>query len=96
MHEGKLPIYESFYKCEFDGIVCFDSKYKSMLSRRYSPNKIHIIHYPCHPVVRGNKALARKKLSISKEKIILFSFGRQPLKEYKDYLKVVEELDGVF
>ncbi|GAI14000.1 unnamed protein product, partial [marine sediment metagenome] len=55
VHEGKLPIYESFYKCEFDGIVCFDSRYKSMLLSRYSPNKIHIIPYPCHPVVRGNK-----------------------------------------
>jgi len=96
VHEGKLPTYEDFYKCEFDSIVCFDNRYKSMLLRRYPPDKIHIIPYPCHPVVRGNKALARKKLSISKEKIILFSFGRQPLKEYKDYLKVVEELKGEY
>lgn len=94
VHEGKLPTYEGFYKCEFDSIVCFDNRYKSMLLRRYPPDKIHIIPYPCHPVVKSNNVPARKKSSISKEKIILFSFGRQPLEEYRDYLKVINELKG--
>lgn len=94
VHEGKLPTYESFYKCEFDSIVCFDNRYKSMLLRRYPPDKIHIIPYPCHTVVRSNNVLARKKSSISKKKIILFSFGRQPLEEYRDYLKVINGLKG--
>jgi len=94
VHEGKLPTYEGFYKCEFDSIVCFDNRYKSMLLRRYPPDKIHIIPYPCHTVVRSNSVLARKKSSISKKKIILFSFGRQPLEEYRDYLKVINELKG--
>ncbi len=94
VHEGKLPTYKDFYKCEFDSIVCFDNRYKSMLLRRYPPDKIHIIPYPCHTVVRSNNVLARKKSSISKEKIILFSFGRQPLEEYRDYLKVINEVKG--
>lgn len=92
VHEGKLPEYEGFYKFNFDCIVCFDDRYEKMLRKRYPEDKIHIIPFPCNPVVRGDKVKARAKLGISDDKIILFSFGRQPRIEYDDYLWLVKEL----
>jgi len=96
VHEKSLPSYEGFYKLKFDAIVCFDERYKSMLSKRYPPDIIHIIPYPCHPIVKGDMKLARKKLGIPGDKIVLFTFGRQPQKEYDDFLRVVEELSKTY
>ncbi len=92
VHEGKLPEYEGFYKLNFDCIVCFDDRYKKMLRKRYPEDKIHIIPFPCNPVVRGDKIKARAKLGMPEDKIILFSFGRQPRIEYDDYLWLAKEL----
>ena len=92
VHEGKLPEYEGFYKLNFDCIACFDDRYEKMLRKRYPEEKIHIIPFPCNPVVRGDKIKARAKLGMPEDKIILFSFGRQPRIEYDDYLWLVKEL----
>ncbi|MBA7511495.1 hypothetical protein ES705_03491 [subsurface metagenome] len=95
-HEGNLSICEGFYKLNFDAIVCFDTRYKNALKGKYPEEKFHIIPFPCRPVakVKGDngKKRARNELGIPDEKTILFSFGKQPLYEYKDYLWLANEL----
>ncbi|MBK5190080.1 MAG: hypothetical protein JJE19_01070 [Methanosarcinales archaeon] len=95
-HVGKLPIYKELYKLNFDAIVCFDFRFENMLKGKYPEGIISIIPYPCHPVAKvkgdSDKKRARNELGIPCEKIILFSFGKQPLFEYKDYLWLVNEL----
>ena len=93
-HEGRLPVYEDFYKLNFDAIVCFDFRFKNVLRGKYPEEKIHIIPFPCRPVVKveGDKKGARDELGIPCDKTILFSFGKQPLYEYEDYLWLANEL----
>ncbi len=95
-HEGILPLYEDFYKLNFDAIVCFDSRFRNMLMRKYPEEKIHIIPFPCRPLakVKGDSAKksARDELNIPQDKNILFSFGKQPQFEYEDFLWLANEL----
>ena len=86
IHEWALPEDPGYYELGFDAIVCFDHRYRTMLLKRYPEQRIHMIPYPCHPHVRGDKGRARDKLRLSRDALILFSFGRQPLFEYDDYL----------
>lgn len=92
IHEWALPDNPGYYELDFDAIVCFNQQYKTMLLERYPEGKIHIIPYPCHPYVTGNKEKAREKLGLPKDALILVSFGRQPLTEYDDYLWLANEL----
>ncbi|MHC1610497.1 MAG: glycosyltransferase family 4 protein [Candidatus Methanospirareceae archaeon] len=91
-HGGELPGYEDLYKLNFDAIVCFDFRFKNMLKERYPVDRIHTIPFPCHRVVKGDKRRARDEFGIPGDEIILFSFGKQPLFEYKDYLWLANEL----
>lgn len=95
-HLGKLPKYESLYKLSFDAIVCFDSRFGNMLKEKYPAEKIHIIPFPCRPLVKGNKKSARTELGIPRDKTILFSFGKQPLFEYEDYMWLAKELNEIY
>ncbi len=92
VHEWTLPDNPRYYELDFDAIVCFDHRYRTMLLERYPEPKIHIIPYPCQPYVGGNKEEARGKLGLPKDALIFFSFGRQPLAEYDDYLWLANEL----
>ena len=101
-HVGKLPIYKELYKLKFDVIVCFDFRFKNMLEGKYPDEIISIIPYPCRPVAKvkvkgdSDKKRARNELGMPSDKIILFSFGKQPLYEYKDYLWLANELKGKY
>ncbi len=46
VHEWKLPDNPGYYELDFDAIVCFDRRYKTMFLERYPEDKIHIIPYP--------------------------------------------------
>lgn len=94
IHEWALPDNPGYYELDFDAIVCFDHRYKTMLLERYTEQKIHIIPYPCHSFATGNKDRARDKLGLPRDALILFSFGRQPLFEYDDYLWLANEFGG--
>ncbi len=91
IHEWALPNIPGYFDLNFDAIVCFDHRYRTMLLEKHPLEKIHIIPYPCHPESQGSKQRARKILGLPDDKIILFSFGRQPLFEYDDYLWLVDE-----
>lgn len=99
-HVGKLPIYKELYKLNFDAIVCFDSRFKNVLRGKYPGELIHIIPFPCRSVAKvkgdNDKKRARNELGIPGDKTILFSFGKQPLNEYKDYLWLANELKGKY
>jgi len=58
-----------------DAVVCFDERYKRFLTKTIPEDKIHIIPYPCHPVKRGDKKVARRKLKLPLDKRIIFNFG---------------------
>lgn len=75
VHEGKPPKDQTFYKFEFDAIVCFDERYKKFLKKIYPEEKITIIPYPCHPLLHGDKSEARKKLNLPLEKKLIFNYG---------------------
>lgn len=99
-HVGKLPIYKEVYKLKFDAIVCFDFRFENMLKGKYPEGIISIIPFPCHPVAKvkedSEKKRARNELGMPSDKTILFSFGKQPLFEYKDYLWLANELKGKY
>ena len=91
-HVGMLPVYDRLYKLKFDAVVCFNSRFKKMLNEKYPEERIHIIPFPCRMVVKGDKKRAREELGIPRGKTVLFSFGKEPLCEYMDYLWLVNEL----
>ena len=76
VHEGKPPPNDStFYKFDWDAIVCFDERYRKFLCNIYPEDKIHIISYPCHPLMPGDKKEARLKLNLPLDKKIVFNYG---------------------
>lgn len=58
-----------------DAVVCFDERYKKFLLEAIPAERIHIIPYPCYPVVHGDKREARRKLNLPLDKKIIFNFG---------------------
>jgi len=58
-----------------DAVVCFDERYKRFLVEAIPEERIHIIPYPCYPVVHGNKREARRKLRLPLDKKIILNFG---------------------
>jgi len=75
IHEGYLPPYPEFYQFDFDAIVCFDERYQRKLVRKFPPDRVHIIPYPCHSLKLGDKREAREKLGLPQDKKILLSYG---------------------
>lgn len=75
VHEGKPPRDRIFYEFDWDAIVCFDGRYRAFLKEIYNEEKIKIIPYPCHPVMHGSKAEARRKLGLPLDKKIIFNYG---------------------
>ncbi|MBW2057485.1 MAG: hypothetical protein JRJ26_08315 [Deltaproteobacteria bacterium] len=75
VHEGRPPADQTFYRFDWDGVVCFDRRYKRFLKEIYPEERIHIIPYPCHPVRHGDKSEARQKLGLPQDKRIIFNYG---------------------
>ena len=75
VHEGKPPKDSTFYKFDWDAIVCFDERYRKFLCKIYPEDKIKIIPYPCHPLMPGDKKEARLKLNLPLDKKIIFNYG---------------------
>jgi len=75
VHEGKPPKDLTFYKFDWDAIVCFDERYREFLRNIYPEDKIKIIPYPCHPLMPGDKKDARLKLNLPLDRKIVFNYG---------------------
>jgi len=91
IHEGYLPPYPEFYQFDFDAIVCFDERYQRELEKKFPPDRIHIIRYPCYPLKLGDKREARERLSLPQDKKIVFSYGIS-IQGHFPTLLILEEL----
>lgn len=91
VHEGKPPEDPLYYRFDWDGIVCFDQRYKDYLVKSFPPERIQMIPYPYHPLALGERAKARKALDLPLDKRIVFSFGFRP----KDVVSVLPALKEV-
>lgn len=75
VHEGKPPKDPIFYRFDWDAIVCFDERYRGFLCKIYPEDKLHIIPFPCHPILLGDKKEARIRLNLPLDKRIIFNYG---------------------
>jgi glycosyltransferase involved in cell wall biosynthesis len=91
VHEGKPPEDPLYYRFDWDGIVCFDQRYKDYLVKSFPPKRIHMIPYPYHPLSLSEMEKARKELNLPLDKRIVFSFGFRP----KDVVSVLPALKEV-
>lgn len=85
VHEGSREDMEYSTLDIFDFVVVFDERYKEML-RGYG-SEIHIIPYPYYPINEGSRSFAEDGLRF-------FSFGRQPEKEYHDFISALDKLSN--
>jgi len=95
IHEGYLPPYPEFYAFNWDAIVCFDERYVAELGRKFPPERIHVIPYPCHAWQPGLKEAARIELGLPLDKKIVFSYGIA-IHQHFVALPVLEELSHVY
>ncbi|MDI6840137.1 MAG: hypothetical protein QMD71_04705 [bacterium] len=75
IHDGALSKDPAFYQFDWDAIICFDERYRKFLIDAYEPDKVHIIPYPCYPLVKGDKKEKRRKLGLPENKKIVLLFG---------------------
>lgn len=75
IHEGYLPPYPEFYLFDPDAVICFDERYRKVLSKKFPREKIYTISYPCHPLDFGDRKEARRKLGLPQDKKIIFTYG---------------------
>lgn len=95
IHEGYLPPYPEFYAFNWDAIVCFDERYVIEFSKKFPPERIHIIPYPCHAWQPGTKQAARIELGLPLDKKIVLSYGIS-IHQHFVTLPVLEELSHVY
>jgi len=77
VHASKLPDDPSFFQFDWDAVVCFDSRYKDFLKQVYPEERIHIIPFPCHRWLEGDREEARRSLALPLHKKIIFAFGQK-------------------
>jgi len=96
IHEGRR--YDTINLATFidivDRVIVFDFRFISEVLADYFESikdKISIIPYPI--LDRTTESLERKKKrQFGEDGIILFSYGRQPTDEYRDYIKIARKL----
>ena len=88
VHENALPREAWFYQFDWDRVVYFSHR-QNFLNSVYENAKM--IHFPCFPVRKKDKAEARKALDLPLDKKIVYEFcqrGYRPfLRELPDELK---------
>jgi hypothetical protein len=75
IHESCLNEFSLTPKLEWDRIICFDERFKKFISNLFPEKKIRMISYPCHPLRKGDKQVARKKLGLPLDEKIIFVYG---------------------
>lgn len=84
IHEGGRKQIQYSSLRIFDAVVIFDERYVKEMLHDYQ-DLIRVIPYPCHPVERGNRGFAEDVLTF-------FTFGRQQIHEYNDYIEALDAL----
>ncbi len=75
IHESRLPSNPLFYEFDWDAVVYFDERYKNFLVKAFPLKKIHMIPFPCHPFLEGDKKTSRIKLDLPLDRKIILVFG---------------------
>ncbi|MCD6535836.1 MAG: hypothetical protein J7K49_02230 [Thaumarchaeota archaeon] len=91
VHERRPPSNPLFYEFEWDVVVCFDERYERQWLRIF-PGKIRIIPYPVPNIRREDKLEARRKLNLSPDEKIVFSYGWAPELHVAPILPCLTEL----
>jgi hypothetical protein len=92
VHETGLPEDPDWYRFEWDGVVCFDRRYKAFLSRVFPEDRISIIPFPCHPPFHGDKAQARLRLGLPMDKRIVFAYGFNLIHTHRELIPLIGRL----
>ena len=93
VHEVGLPDNPTWYKFDWDAIVCFDARYKEFMAKAFPEDRIVIIPFPCHPAVHGDREHSRLHLNLPPDKKIIFSCGFNLFHEYQELFPIVEKLN---
>ncbi|MEM2106941.1 MAG: hypothetical protein QXV46_03915 [Candidatus Bathyarchaeia archaeon] len=91
IHDAELSPNPSFYQFEWDAIVCFDNRYRGFLREVYPEDQIHMIPYPCHPILKGDKKEARRSLGLPEDNKILLVFGQR----IRDDLEMIRSISNL-
>ena len=94
VHE-RTPSSSAFTEFDWDALVCFDERYKKVLSKTFEEEQCRIIPYPYYPVVKGNMKEARARLNLPQSKRIIVSFGWR-IEDYIPLLPIIEEVNEEF
>ena len=75
----------------FDAVVVFDGRYREeVIAGKVPEEKVYEIPYPCLPPVERERKFA------DDGRIVFFSFGRQPIEEYEDFVAALREIHKRF
>ncbi|RLE85897.1 MAG: glycosidase [Thermoprotei archaeon] len=75
-HDNKPKPNDSlFWKFEWDAIINFLPGQNEFMTKHYSRDKIHLTDFPCYPIVKIDKDIARQSLNLPKDKKIIITFG---------------------
>jgi len=94
VHERTLSS-SPFAEFDWDALVCFDERYKKVVSEAFGEEKCKTIPYPYHPVVKGERKEARGRLNLPQDKRIILSFGWR-IEDYIPLLPIIEEVNDQF
>jgi len=91
VHTGYVRDLEPFMRINWDSIVVFDERYLNEIVKHFGEvvvRKTSIIPYP-HAVLDDIRAY---RPEFTDDKILFISYGRQPVQEYLDYVRVLRKL----
>jgi len=91
LHEGSKEVVETVVSTGFNAVVVFDGRYVNEVLASHLhklKGRLAIIPYPCMRTLE----VEPKRPPFAEGKQLLFSFGRQPPEEYRDYMVVAREL----
>lgn len=90
IHEGYAEDLKYSSLNIFEKVILFTKKYLEITKDKVERGKIEIILYPCVPIKDRRRGFG------DDGKITFFSFGRQPIKEYTDYIEALRGLREQF
>jgi sulfur relay (sulfurtransferase) DsrF/TusC family protein len=96
VHDSELSEDTSFYQHDWDALVCFDIRFKNMLTRVYPEEMIHIIPFPCTGWDPRDKEEARRQLSLPLDAKIILIFGQKWRHLQKEEIQVISELNDEY
>ena len=93
IHEGDVEGVEPFLKMGFDLYIVFDERFVNELFGPYKGRvRVAIVPYPCAEPPQVDPFRPRW----AHGRILFFSFGRQPVEEYRPFIEALDRLSGSY